>query len=103
MAEILYNTAYIIIYILSFSLRSQRVPHQPLANNHRTYQWYVAAWPNGGEVYTSLYVQGEWTPLHGAAESGDVEALRQLIGSQVNANAQTVKVGISDMPHDIIG
>ena len=51
-------------------------------------------------------VQDGWTPLHEAAEAGDVEALQQLVGAHANANAQTVKVGVSDMPHlvgDVIG
>ena len=35
-----------------------------------------------------------------------MEALQQMAGAHANANAQTVKVGVSDMPHlvgDVIG
>ena len=36
---------------------------------------------------------------HEAAESGDAEASQQMIGAHANANAQTVKVGVSDIPY----
>ena len=42
----------------------------------------------------SLFFQGE-TRLHGAAERGDVQAVKQLINTSININARTEEVSLS--------
>ena len=52
-----------------------------------------------GQWDLQFTIQHGWAPLHEAAESGDVETLQQLIEAHANVNAQTVKVGVFDIPY----